>query len=255
MLRAFLLAGISCAFLASAAPVRAADADIKAIINDAIKAQGGEELLEKLKAGHSKNKGKLTLPMVGEVDFKQDMQYMLPNKLLDSLTLNVMGQEVGIVTTVNGDKISLEVNGNVVPVTEEVKAALKDAQHLVKVARLTSLLKDKTLELSSVGEIKVNDKPAIAIRVASKGHKDVTLAFDKQSHLMVKIEHRTLESGSGMEVNEERVITEFTKNKAGLQVPKKISIYHDGKKFGEIESEESELLESIDDGVFKVKGD
>lgn len=85
--------------------------------------------------------------MVGEVDFKQDMQYMLPNKLLDSLTLNVMGQEVGIVTTVNGDKISLEVNGNVVPVTEEVKAALKDAQHLVKVARLTSLLKDKTLEL------------------------------------------------------------------------------------------------------------
>lgn len=49
----------------------------------------------------------------------------------------------------------------------------------------------------------MNDKPAIAIRVASKGHKDVTLAFDKQSHLMVKIEHRTLESGSGMEVNEE----------------------------------------------------
>src|SRR4051794_19263276 len=47
----------------------AADDDAKAIIAKAIKAHGGEETLAKFQAGQARNKGKIDLPGVGEVEF------------------------------------------------------------------------------------------------------------------------------------------------------------------------------------------
>lgn len=230
--------------------VRAADDDAKAIIAKAIKAHGGEEYLTKNKAARMQNKGKITIPGVGETQFTQDLAYMLPDKLKDTLELTIGGQKISIVTVMNGDKLSIEAAGKAVDVTDDIKKAMKDAQHMMTASRMVPLLKDKSYELSIFGEAKVEDKPAIGIRVASKGKKDITLFFDKKTNLLAKIEHRTVEAGTGNEIGEERIILEY-KIKDGIPFPKKVLVKHDGKTFLEAESVESTLLESIDEAEFK----
>lgn len=242
---------LSFAALVVALPgVRAADDDPKAIIAQALKAHGGEEFLNKHQAARSQNKGKITLPGVGETDFTQEVAYMLPDKLKESIELSIGGQKISIVTLVNGDKISIEAAGKAVDVTDDIKKAMKDAQYMMSAGRLAAL-KDKKYELSIFGEAKVDEKPAIGVRIASKGQKDLTLFFDKKTHLLAKLEHRTVEAGSGNEINEERIILEYKKNKDGIPIPKKVLIKHDGKTFLEAESVEFTYLEKIDESEFK----
>src|SRR5262249_34844046 len=140
-----------------------------------------------------------------------------------------------IVTIMNGDKLSISAAGNNVDITDDIKKALEDAKHMLSVGRLVSLTKDKKLELSLFGEAKVEDKPAIGVRVTSKGKKDITLFFDKKTNLLAKIEHRTIDATSGKEINEERVILEYKKNKDGVPLPKKVAVKRDGKAFLEAE--------------------
>lgn len=237
------------ALLAAATRGPAADDDAKAIVVKAIKAHGGEETLAKLKAGQAKNKGKIDLPGVGEVDFTQDVSYMLPDKLKESLELQIMGMRIPIQTLINGESISIEVNGQKIDPPEAAKTALKDAGHMMKVARLTALVRDKGYELSLIGEAKVEGKDAVGVRVSYKDAKDISLYFSKETGLLAKLEHRTNDS-TGKEIVEERVIAEYQKID-GLPMPKKVIVKHDGKTFLTAEVEEVKLLEKLDDSEFK----
>ena len=64
------------------------------------------------------------------------------------------------------------------------------------------------------------------------------------------MEHRTVAPVTEMEVNEERIITEYGKSTDGIPTPKKVLIKHDGKKFLEAEVSELKLLEKLDDSEF-----
>ncbi len=243
-----LLVGIVALVGSSAA--RAADDEPKDIIAKAIKAHGGEEFLTKHQAGRSKNKGKINIPGVGEVDFTQETAFMIPGKAKESLELTISGQKVSVVTLINGDEASLEVNGKAMDIDDTIKGTLKNAGHVMKLARLTPLLKDKTYELSLVGEEKVEGEPAIGIRVACKGQKDINIFFNKKTHLLAKLEYRGSDT-TGKEINEERIISEYAKNKDGVPLPKKVIVKHDSKTFLEVEVLEITFLEKIDDSEFK----
>jgi ABC-type amino acid transport substrate-binding protein len=231
-----------------APPARAAD-EPKDIIAKAIKAQGGAEFLAKHKAARIKSKGKLDVPGVGEADYTQEVAYMLPDKFRDSLELSVAGQKVPVNTLVNGDKVSIEVNGKAIELGKEVKGVLRDVGHVLQVGRLVTL-KDKKYELNIIGEDKLEGKKVVGVRVSSKGHKDVSLYFYADTHLLAKVEYRTADVTTGNEVNEERIIAEYGKGKGGRPVPKSVIVKRDGKKLLEAEVTEYELLEKIDDGEF-----
>jgi hypothetical protein len=248
MSRTLCLLAAAALFLAPA-PVRAAD-EPKDIIAKAIKAHGGEELLTKNKAAQTKSKGKITLPGVGDVEFKQEVSYMIPDKFRESMEMTIMGNTINTLTLVNGDKITIELNGKDFPVPDQAKEALKDAGHVLEIARLITL-KDKKFELSLIGEDKVEDKKVVGVRVSQKDKKDVSVYFYKDTGLLAKLEYRGSEPGTGKEINEERIVTEYTKNKAGTPVPKKIVVKHDGKQFLEAEMLEVQSLEKLDDDVFK----
>lgn len=234
-----------------AAPgVRAADDDPKEIVKKAIKAHGGEEFLMKYPGARSQNKGKITLPGLGEAEFTQDLVYLLPNKFKDNMELSIAGQKVSIITILNGKDISIEAGGKAVDATDNIKASINEALDMVSVARLAPLLKDKTYELSYFGEAKVEDKPALGVRISAKGKKDITIFFDKKTGLMAKVEHRTTDPNSGAEVNQERIFLEY-KEKDGIPIPKKVMVKQDGKTFIEAEAVEFTYLEKVDDGEFK----
>ena len=231
---------------------RAADDDIKAILIKAVKAHGGEKALTKYKATRSKAKGKLVIPDVGEVEFTQEVSMMFPDKFKETMDLTIGGNQVQVVTIANGDKISIEAGGKEVPLTDALKGVMKDAQHVMKASRLLPLLQDKGLELSQLGEVKVEGKPAVGVRVSSKGRKDLSLYFDKVTGLLAKVERRAIEPTSGKEYTEERIVLEYNKpNKLGFPTPKKVLVKQDGKKFMEAEVTESTQLEKIDASEFE----
>jgi len=231
-------------------PALRADDDAKAIVEKAIKAQGGLDALTKYQAGQAKNKGKISIPGVGDAEFTQQTAYMLPDKFHESLELSIGGQTIAIDTRVNGDKVSITANGNDVPMSDSIKAAMKDVQHVMNVARLSALVKDKGIELSTAGETKVNDSPAVGVLVKMKDQKDVTLYFDKKTNLLAKIEFRTVDAMTGNEMTEERIVQEYQKSGEGLMAPKKLLIKRDGKDYLTAEVLEFKFLEKLDDSEF-----
>jgi hypothetical protein len=89
----------------------------------------------------------------------------------------------------------------------------------------------------------------VGVKVSSKGHRDVTLYFDKGSGLLVKTERRALDPKSKQEVPEERVISDY-RDLDGLQSPRKAVVTMDGKKVMEAEATEVKFLDKLDDSVF-----
>lgn len=231
-------------------PAARAEDDAKAIVAKAIKAHGGEEALAKYQAGQAKNKGKINIPMIGEAEFTQQTAYMLPGKFRESLELSIQGQTITVETRVIGDKVSITANGMDVPMNDTIKNAMKDVGHVMKVARLSALLKEKGFELTSAGEAKVNDSPAAGVRVAMKDQKDVTLYFDKKTNLLAKIEFRTTDPMTGAELTEERIVQEYQKSPEGLPAPKKLVVKRDGKDYLTAEVLEFKYLEKLDDSEF-----
>jgi hypothetical protein len=225
--------------------------DAKAILEKAIKAHGGEEALTKFKAGRARSKG--TIELAGGISFTQETAFMLPDKFKETVDLEVMGQKVNTVTVFNGDKFSIKVNGMELRdmFGEVIKKEMAEAGHLLEIMRLVPLKKDKKFELSLVGEVQVNGKPALGLRVSAKGHNDVSVFFDKETGLMAKVERRATDAMGGPEFTEERFITAYQKVQ-DLPAAKKVEVHRDGKKFMEVENLEAKFLESIEDNEFVV---
>lgn len=253
MFRGIALA-LTAGFLASGLQLHAADDTVqqaREVIAQAVKAHGGEEVLTKNKAGTARGAGKMNLPGVGEVDFTQESAHMLPDKFKEVVGLTVAGKNIKVAVLIVGEKVSITVDDKEIKLDDKQLDELKETGYRLKVGRLAWLLTDKQIELSLIGEDKVEGKPAIGVRVSSKGRRDVSLFFDKETHLLVKHESRAIETGTGNEVNEERIIAEYQKNKDGVPVPKKLIVKHDGKKFLEVEMSEVTFLEKLDDAEFK----
>jgi len=233
------------------AGVRGADTEAKAIIAKAIKAHGGAETLLKYQAAQAKSKGKLKLPGLGEVEITQEVSIMQPDKFKEVIEFEVMNQKVRVETVVNGDKASIEANGKAVPLTDDIKKTLKEAQYTIKAARMAALGKEKGYDFESLGEIKVEGKPALGVRITSKGHKDINMYFNKETGLLAKMEYRSSDPMTGKEFTEERIIMAYgEKGKEGIPVAKKVVVKRDGELFLEAEVVEYKLLEKIDDSEF-----
>ena len=251
-MRRLLSTLLSAVVLLDSPAARAADEDAKAILVKAVKAHGGEEALTKYKAARSKAQGKLVIPGAGEVNFTQEVALMQPDKFKESMELDIGGQKITVVTVANGENVFIEAAGKEVPITAAIKDELKNAQFVMKAGRMVTLLTDKSFELSSLGEVKVEGKPAVGVRISSKGYKDLSLYFNKDTGLLAKVERRGSDPSSGKEFTEERIVLEYNKpNAEGLPTPKKVLVKRDGAKFLEAEVLETKFLEKIEDAEFK----
>lgn len=245
-----ILAAVMCAVVCAAAPAKAADT-AKDVLEKAITAHGGAELLTKNKAGQLKAKGKLTLPGVGDVEFTQEAMYMLPDKFKESMEMNIMGMNISVVTMASGDAVSIEAAGMKIEASDAIKDSLKDAKHMLAVGRLIGPAREKGYELSLIGESKVDDKPAVGVRVSMKDRRDISLYFDAKTHLLVKIEHRSADPMTGNEFGEERILKDYKKDNDGNMVPGKVTVMRDGKKFLDAEVTDAKYLEKLPDAEFK----
>ncbi len=229
-----------------AAGARAAD-DAQAVLDRAIKAYGGPDKLAKLKTVQTKSKG--TVEVAGGLSFTEETQVQLPAQFKSVTQLDVNGQSVTVTTVFDKDKGWVQAAGQTKELEGKALDETKELVYLMGLGRLTPLKDAKKYEVSLVGDDKVEGKPVVGIRVASKGHKDVNLYFSKDTGLLAKITRQALDLMTGQEIQEERIIQEY-QPVDGIPAAKKAVINRDGKKFMEVEVQEVKHLESLDDSTF-----
>jgi hypothetical protein len=246
-MRALLLPCLALGLLAGSVNRVRADDDLRAIIDKAIKAHGGEARLNKFNAGTTKTKG--TLYVMGiKAPFTQEAWVQLPSQVKSVMELEVMGQKVTVTTVFTDKKGWYNVAGQTKEMDDKTLEAAKDEMYVARVLRLTHL-KDKAYDLSPLGETKVGGQAAVGVRVASKGHRDVNIFFDKATGLVAKVEHRAVDPMSGKEFTEERLPSDYH-DVDGLKSPKRVIVNRDGEKFMEADEIEAKNVEKFDDSVF-----
>jgi hypothetical protein len=224
--------------------VTAGEAD--AIIDKAAKAHGGAENLSKERAVRSRGTG--TLEIMGlTLNFTQE-NVAGGGKFKESMTISFMGNESLVVTVFDGTNAWVKSPMEVKALDGKLLDEIKEAAYMARLGRL-AFIKDKSVELTPLGEAKVNDRPVVGVRVSSKGHRDLNMYFDKETGLLTKTERRALDAQTMQEVTEERLIQGY-QDADGMKVAKKVVINRDGKKFMEIEVKEVTFPDKLDDGEF-----
>jgi hypothetical protein len=236
-----LLCGLLTAGLFLAwASLALADDTAKAIVEKAIKAHGGAEKLAKLNVRQEKKEIKYSETST----YTMDCLIHLPQRVKSTTRgpSNYM-----VIKVINGDKIWSESSGKPGEETAESLKHGKELLHEDYVVTLTPLLKDKRFKLSPLAEIKVNDRPALGVKVAAKDHADVDLYFDKDTGLLVKSE--ATRPFDGKDIVMSTVYSEH-KEADGLKWPRKRVDYWDEKQTRETEITELKFLDKIDDSEF-----
>jgi hypothetical protein len=218
------------------------------IVDAAIKAAGGEAKLDKLKIVSLKGKGTIhegdqeagTLTIAGTVQG-------LDRVRLD-LEMNIMDRNQKILLIISGDNGWIKHDERVEDAPAEVLQILKAELHALRLAQQLTPLKAKELKLSPLGEMKINDRTVLGIKIVEKDHPDTDLYFDKETHLPIKCELRVMEP-KGMEVT---TAWHFSNHKevAGPKHPMKVSLHRDDKKLMEMEISEVKGEDKVEDNTF-----
>ncbi|MEX0585890.1 MAG: hypothetical protein WD176_04565 [Pirellulales bacterium] len=235
---------VAIALLAAIASRATADDDaaIKTLVDKAVKAAGGAEKLEKFNAATWSEKG--TYHGTGTA-LPYDGQYAM--QYPDHFRMEIKGVFVLLLA---GDKGWTKSPEGVKDFTKEQVTEQREQQHAGWLTAKLHKLHDKKNKLTLTGETKVADRPAIGLKVSSEGYRDVTMYFDKESNLVVRVDHvvRSEELG-GKEVNQEMTASNH-KEIDGIMHPMKVVINRDGKVFVEAEMENLKLVDKLPDGTF-----
>ncbi|MBN9117863.1 MAG: hypothetical protein J0I06_01620 [Planctomycetes bacterium] len=235
--------------LAVGCPARADDAaEARKLVEKAVKAHGGQEKLDKLPGTSLKFKGTFHgqgdgIPTTGEISAQG------PDKQRIDIEVEAGGQKFPIVIVVAGDKGWTKIGKETTEFDKDKLAEAKEQAYAAWVWTLAPL-KDKQVTLATVGEIKVGDRPALGVKVSSKGHRDVDLYFDKETGLLVKTETVVKDDTSGQEVTEESFPGEY-KEVQGTKQAHKFLVKRNGKLHVEGEVTGIELSEKLDASLFE----
>ena len=205
--------------------------------------------LKKFKAIVSKSKGKFH--GLGEaVDYTGETSLQMPNRIRTEVQSKFGDQEFKFVQIIDGGKGWIKIGDK----TEEMnKDMLAEAKEQMNAANITHLvcLKDKDYKLSPLGEVKVGDRPALGVRVEHKGYRDVSLFFDKEKGLLLKMETRGKDlMGGGEEYTSTTKYGDYKKVEE-MMVAHKVTLQRDGKPFVDSETIEVKFSEKLDDSVFE----
>jgi hypothetical protein len=206
-----------------------------------------KERIVRLNAETLKFKGKVHA-MGMEIPFAGEYSCQGPDQLRTVIEFEVNGQKVPVTKILNRDRGWIRMGDVLKEMTpDEVKEAQEDThEHWV---RTLVPLADKAYKLSILGDSRVANRPALAIRVSCQGRRDVNLYFDKESFLLLKSEMLSKDEQTGKEVNREFLNSDF-KEVGGLKEPMKFVMKKDGKLLLEADVEEIRRNENLDDSVF-----
>jgi hypothetical protein len=223
------------------------DKDVAAILDKAIKALGGEEPLGKIKMASWKAKTKTTMGgnesegsslaiMQGLDHFRQEFEGTFNGNVFKGVTI------------LSDDKAIRKFGDNRQDMDKDAVIGQKRIVYLTIIPITILPLKSKDFKLEKIAEEKVNDKPAIGLKVTGPEKKDFKLYFDKESGLPVRM-IATVSGFQGHEVTQEVTYSAY-KEMAGIKKATKVVSTRNGDKFQEQEVTEFKLLDKVDPKTF-----
>ena len=222
-----------------------AEDSAQAIIDKAIAAQGGADNLAKFKAFQVTSKG--TMDVRGKDEPCMAESYVqFPDQFKTTLEFTNNGKR--LIQVVNKDKVAITLDGKPQPVDDATRKEIKEQTRAEVLANLIAL-KDSQYKLSVLGESGVGDRQAVAVKISSEGHRDVTLYFDKESGFLIKIEQKLTDSKQGAFT--QAVVYSDYKEYNGVKRPTKETMYKDGAKVMTMTVVEFKNLEKLPDTTFE----
>jgi hypothetical protein len=232
-------------------PARADEsAEAKALLGKAVKALGDKEKLGRLVAVTMKTKGAVHLSGL-TAEFSGEWSAQAQEKFRWEIEASINGRSANVALILNKDKGWAKATGPGGGMSVEIP---KDDHTFanfgaVRLAERLVVLEDKAYKLSLLGEVKINDRAALGIKVAHEGRPDIDLFFDKETLLPVRSELRVKEGKDGQEVLHSFYFSDY-KVVDGVKHFTKLTFRHDDKILIEMELSEIKLQEKLDDGLF-----
>ena len=118
-----------------------------------------------------------------------------------------------------------------------------------RVLLLTPLLNDNAYELSSLKEIRIDDRPAVGVRVVCPGERDVKLYFDASTGRLAKIARRIYDVNAKKELLQEEFFSDY-QDMDGVPTARTRIWLRDGKKGLEMTFSEVRYPDRLDAGLF-----
>jgi hypothetical protein len=175
-----------------------AEAAPRAVIERAVKALGGEEVLKRRVGVRMKVKGKFFLPDGPAPEFPLEGETLTQPGPRTRLTFHIdlAGNKVDAVIVLDGANSWQSVYGRVQDLGPEQRKSMGLSTYADRVTSLLPLLNDKGFTLTPLAEAKVEGRPAVGVKVSAKDRPDISLYFDKASGLLVKYAYRSPPLGS-----------------------------------------------------------
>lgn len=178
--------------LVIASPPQAGDnprAELLALLDKSIKACGGEAKVAKLRA--LSWKGTSPKALNGELTLNHEGSFHGWDLFrMDTVIETNGGNRTFLLVLTNGKGWIMPPGGKANDLPPKVAAPAIDYFYTLRVAQMLPALKGQEFELSHLGELKVEERAALGIRVSRKGRPDVSLFLDKESFLPLKTASR-----------------------------------------------------------------
>src|SRR5437660_1393329 len=228
--------------------VQAQDQEVRAVIEKAITASGGEAALAKTNLARAKAKGAVSIGGM-ELPFTMEAWTNVPTQSRMEINFDIGGMKIKAVEVYDNGKGWSAQNNDVKDADKETLDESKLSLYSSRLTSLTPLLTDKSLQIASIGEEKVNGKPAFGIKVSSKDQKDVKIYFDKETGLVTKVTRPGVDPINKTAVRQDEYYSNY-KAVEGAQVPMKLQIDLDGNRFITAEFSEITFVKSFPEGTF-----
>jgi hypothetical protein len=234
-----------------AIPARAEEAkEARALVEKVVAAAGGKEKLPRLAAVTWQGQGSA---YIKEKKFSLRDEWSAREIGLWRWNLNAEadGRNITILLVANRDKVWAQGDGpKVAELPGDIVHSLQAAARVVRLVERPDLLLDKGCTLSSLGELKIETREAVGVKVVVKGQPDVDLFFDKKTLAPLRAEIRNKESKDGEEV-QYRFSFDGHKKFGDVSHFTKVSFHRNETLHLELELSEVKPVETIDDSTFE----
>ena len=182
-----------------------------------------------------------------ETPFQTETTVQLPNQFRN--VIRVQGDRKTVfVNILNGDKMYF-THGRPAGEGERYAGGRAARDDAAQPGRPPGAAADgQVLHPGSLGEVKVENQPAVGVKATAKGRREVRLFFNRESGLLIKTEH-AMDDGAGKEVVQEEMYSDF-QDVEGYRRPMKMAVYRNGKKIMEAEVTDVKYLDKVDEAEF-----
>jgi hypothetical protein len=224
-----------------ALPSRADESQVNQVLDKAVKALGGQEKLAKASAFTWKAKGKVTIEG-NENDFHGESTVQGIDHFHSTFEGEFNGNPFKALTVLSGDK-GWRKFGEIQEMDPDAVKNEKRTVYLMVIPTTIVPLKSKDFKVRSAADEKINDKPAVTLKVTGPDGRDFTLSFDKESGLPVRMV-ATVAGWMGDEYVQEVHYSDY-KDFGGLKRPTKVLVKRDGEPFVTQQISEFKVLDKV----------